>query len=212
MNSLFNIPFIYRLKLFKKDSKTEGVKFRGTRDLSTLTNFINEQISELPTNSDKPTANNALVELTEESFEKYISHGFHFVKFYAPWCGHCQSLAPIWQDLASHYKSEDVSVSKIDCTQHRSICQTFEVKSYPTLLWIENGKKIDKYQGSRTLDTLINFVTKMKGPLNRKSDNPDAENASEIPAKTEPVISLTSENFNNVVKSATVFVKFFAPW
>ncbi|KAI5711993.1 thioredoxin domain-containing protein 5 homolog [Diaphorina citri] len=202
------------LKFFKKGSESEASKFRGTRDLPTLTNFINEQISETPKEpSDKPIVNEGLVELTEESFEKYVSLGNHFVKFYAPWCGHCQSLAPVWQELASHFKTEeDVSIAKIDCTQHRSICQSFDIKSYPTLLWIESGKKLDKFQGSRTLETLVNYVSKMKGPLNKKADSPDAENASEVPVKPEPVVSLTSENFNDVIKSGTVFIKFFAPW
>lgn len=178
--------------------------------MPTLTNFINEQISETPRDV---SADPVLVELTEENFEKYVSLGNHFVKFYAPWCGHCQSLAPIWQDLSSHYKAEpDVSIAKIDCTQHRSICQSFDIKSYPTLLWIENGKKMDKFQGSRTLDTLITYVTKMKASLDKKAENPDAGNASEIPIKPEPVVSLTSENFNDVIKSGVVFVKFFAPW
>lgn len=178
--------------------------------MPTLTNFINEQISETPRDV---SADPVLVELTEENFEKYVSLGNHFVKFYAPWCGHCQSLAPIWQDLSSHYKAEpDVSIAKIDCTQHRSICQSFDIKSYPTLLWIENGKKMDKFQGSRTLDTLITYVTKMKASLDKKAESPDADNASEIPIKPEPVVSLTSENFNDVIKSGVVFVKFFAPW
>jgi thioredoxin domain-containing protein 5 len=96
------------LKFFKVGS-SEGVKFRGTRDLPTLTTFINEQLREVnkvkKVNFDysvsfqgeegdveikPPQAVSGLVELNEDNFEKYTATGKHFVKFYAPWCGHCQ--------------------------------------------------------------------------------------------------------------------------
>jgi thiol-disulfide isomerase/thioredoxin len=39
-----------------------------------------------------PEPVNGLVELTEETFAKHVESGKHFVKFYAPWCGHCQVM------------------------------------------------------------------------------------------------------------------------
>ena len=42
-----------------------------------------------------------------------------FIKFFAPWCGHCKTLAPIWADFhKSHGK--DINIAKVDCTQKNS--------------------------------------------------------------------------------------------
>lgn len=50
---------------------------------------------------------------------------------YFSWCHHCQKLAGTWEDLANSFGHEDgVSISKIDCTEHRPICKDFDVKVY----------------------------------------------------------------------------------
>lgn len=57
-----------------------------------------------------------------------------FVKFYAPWCGHCKALAPTWDLLgAAFVEEEDVVIAKLDATQEEEIAKKFEIKGYPTL-------------------------------------------------------------------------------
>ena len=74
--------------------------------------------------------------------------GRHFVDFYAPWCGHCQLLAPIWDQLALSFEHDtSVKISKLDCTTNALSCKKYEIKGYPTLLWIVDGKVVDKYSG-----------------------------------------------------------------
>ena len=57
-----------------------------------------------------------------------------FVKFFAPWCGHCKTLAPRWTELASQLKDQ-VHVYEVDCDQgaNKKVCKQEGVKVYPTL-------------------------------------------------------------------------------
>ncbi|KAM0730141.1 Thioredoxin domain-containing protein 5-like protein [Formica fusca] len=198
---------------FYKTGETKGIKFRGTRDLPSLFAFINEQQASSFTVEDvapsPPEAVNGLLELTEKTFEKHVSFGHHFVKFYAPWCGHCQKLAPTWDKLANSLCNDDiVSISKIDCTQHRSICGQFDIKGYPTLLWIEDGKKIDKYTGERTHEELKAYVSMMLSKSADESSQQREDNDSALHA----TLSLTADSFQHGIEKGFSFVKFFAPW
>ena len=78
--------------------------------------------------------------LTNDSFpttvfdgEKVVGDKPWFVKFYAPWCGHCKKLAPIWEDYSTN--QEIVKIGSVDCTVDKEICATYEVKGYPTILF-----------------------------------------------------------------------------
>lgn len=199
------------LKFFGKNSK-ESIKFKGTRDLPSLTNFLNEQLGtdvingEDSKESKTEEPENGLIELTDSNFKQHLAEGNHFVKFYAPWCGHCQRLAPTWELVAGSFAGDNsVSIAKIDCTVNRDACKSYDIKSYPTLLWIENGEKIDKYQGQRSLEELTGYVAEMQGG----SSKGELDNV--IPVLS-PVITLTGDNFKLSIENGINFVKYFAPW
>lgn len=205
---------------FFKIGESESIKFRGTRELASLSNFINEQLGRQASDENDddsvelPVPVQNLFELSDETFSKHVEKGKHFIKFYAPWCGHCQRLAPTWEELAKTYETKSsVSISKIDCTQYRSICQDFEVKGYPTLLWIEDGKKVEKYAGPRTHDDLKAYVDAKSGSATGASD---AKSESDEEKKDEEddslVLQYSGLNFENGISKGVTFVKFFAPW
>lgn len=78
------------LKFFKLNSGEEAIKYRSTRDLPSLTQFINEQIgsstpAEDETDPDVPAPLKGLITLTDKNFATLTANGNWFVKFYAPW-------------------------------------------------------------------------------------------------------------------------------
>ena len=107
---------------------------------------------------DGPIVENGVHILNQENFNKEISKGDFFIKFYDPGCYHCKKLAPVWSKLAETFKDDKkVKIAKLDCTQAQSICDDWAL-GYPTLIYSRNGKFFDKYYEDRDLDTLIDFV------------------------------------------------------
>lgn len=71
---------------------------------------------------------------------KNISDKPWFIKFYAPWCGHCKRLAPVWDELHDLHVDE-LNVAKVDCTSDfgRLLCTDFEIRGYPTLYYLPSA-------------------------------------------------------------------------
>jgi protein disulfide-isomerase-like protein len=86
-----------------------------------------------------------------------------FVKFFAPWCGHCVSLAPVWEDL-SRELAKEVSVAKVDCTVETGVCSKEGVEGYPTLIFYDNAGRGSRYEGSRSPEAMRLFARRMAGP------------------------------------------------
>lgn len=82
-----------------------------------------------------------------------------FVEFYAPWCGHCKQLTPIWEKLGEKYMdSADTIVAKMDSTANE--IETVKVHSFPTLKFFPAGdeRKVIDYNGERTLEGFSKFL------------------------------------------------------
>jgi len=205
------------LKFFKSGfEKDDGVKYRGQRDLKTLEKFIQEKLGnevepepEKAAESKEAVVKDGLTILSESSFSGAVEKGDTFVKFYAPWCGHCIKLAPAWEELAKAFESDaDVKIAKIDCTEHQSVCQENDVRGYPTLAYFRAGRKIETYKGGRSLGDLKEFVNAQKGVKGS-----EGEEDGKVPeAGPSALLKLDHANFEESVKTGVVFVKFFAPW
>jgi len=85
------------------------------------------------------------------------------IEFYAPWCGHCKSLAPKFESLAKKMsKFDSVVVAKMDATANDFDRSRFEVKGYPTIFFVpaKAGAKPVLYEGERETSDMAKFIKK----------------------------------------------------
>ncbi|KAJ5214805.1 hypothetical protein N7468_010484 [Penicillium chermesinum] len=120
------------------------------------------------------------------------------LEFYAPWCGHCKSLAPKYEELAALYANvpEKVVVAKIDATANDV---PDSITGFPTIKLFPAGKKDEPvdYEGSRTVEDLVTFIKengkyKVDGLAETASDAEEAEDvtssaSAETPSSSEKV-------------------------
>lgn len=104
----------------------------------------------------------AVVELTEPKFEDEVanSEDVWFVEFYAPWCGHCKSLKPEYEDAAQQLEGK-VKLGAVDCTQEEGLCGKFGVRGYPTIKFFggDKNRPVD-YNGERTAAGMAEYGLK----------------------------------------------------
>ncbi|KAK4385860.1 protein disulfide isomerase-like 1-4 [Sesamum angolense] len=91
-----------------------------------------------------------VVVLKESNFSDFIAKNrFVMVEFYAPWCGHCQALAPEYAAAAEELKDEAVVLAKVDATEEAELSQKFDVQGFPTIYFFVDGVH-KPYPGQRT--------------------------------------------------------------
>lgn len=84
------------------------------------------------------------------------------IEFYAPWCGHCKSLAPKYDELAKKLQSEDsIVIAKMDATAN-DVPKPYEVRGFPTIYFAPKGSKGSpkKYEGQREVDDFIKYLAR----------------------------------------------------
>lgn len=167
--------------VFKADGRHEVHHDRTTaKDIAA---FVRESLS------------SEVQSLTPEDFNSRILNGDKpwFVDFFAPWCPPCLHLLPEWRE-ASRKVDGVVSFGTVDCTVHRDLCNSHDIRSFPTTI-LYNRSVPHPYYGQRTAPELIEFIQDFLSP---------------------PVLSLTFATFYDLVfeKSTSEIwvVDFYAPW
>jgi len=149
-------------------------------------------------------ASSDVLNLEPTNFDEHVggSKGA-FVEFYAPWCGHCKSLAPEYEKVATAFKGLPVVVAAVDADKHRDLGGRFGVQGFPTLKWFPAGSTTpEDYNGGRTAKDILTFINGKAGTNARIKEAPTA------------VTVLTDASFDSIVldKSKNVLVEFYAPW
>lgn len=104
-----------------------------------------------------------VIELTEKDIDNHqiihkLAKGrYGLIKFYAPWCVHCQAMKEIINDLANQFKYKFM-IYAVNCEKQRDICVDEHIRYYPTIKYFTKSGKLYKYTGSLDRDDLIEFI------------------------------------------------------
>ncbi|CEP14057.1 hypothetical protein [Parasitella parasitica] len=111
-----------------------------------------------------PNPGGISVNLDEEKMKQIASNKVPwFIKFYAPWCPHCKSLAPTWIEMASQLRGQ-INVGEVNCDALPAVCGTYDIKGFPTLkMFGQNGEPV-QYASDRSLISLMKFANAHAGP------------------------------------------------
>ncbi|OBT72261.1 hypothetical protein VF21_08178 [Pseudogymnoascus sp. 05NY08] len=134
------------------------------------------------------------------------------LEFYAPWCGHCKSLAPKYDELAALYAadadvSSKVTIAKVDATANDV---PDEIQGFPTIKLFPAGSKDAPitYSGARTLEDLVKFVAENgKYKASVVVPEPVVEEVKEAAEEAAEVVEEATEAVKSKAAEATEAVK-----
>jgi len=151
----------------------KGEKFRmdpeTTFNMDALEKFAQDYLDgklEPYLKSEEPPADNSapVKVVTAKTFNEIVNDPEKdvLIEFYAPWCGHCKSLAPKYDELGEKLKDEaGVTIAKMDATAN-DVPPQYNVRGFPTIYWAPKSSKSNpkKYEGGREVSDFLSFIKK----------------------------------------------------
>ena len=152
-------------------------------------------------------AASSVLDLIPDNFDSIVlkSNKPALVEFFAPWCGHCKNLAPVYEELATNldFAKDKVSIAKVDADAEKELGKRFGVQGFPTLKWFDGKSDIPvDYTGARDLDSLTDFIVEKTGIKKKKKK-----------AVPSPVEYLTDSSFKaEIGGDKDVLLAFTTSW
>ena len=99
------------------------------------------------------------LELTASNFDRHLTKSDIplVVDFWAPWCGPCKMMAPVFQQAAQQLEPQ-VRLVKINTENEQALGARFDIRSIPTLAIFKGGKEVTRMAGAMDLNNLIGWV------------------------------------------------------
>jgi len=150
-----------------RDDKNQKFKMDDDFTMETFEKFLNNLVDknlvaylkseEVPVTNDDPVK-----VVVAKQFDEIVNDPTKdvLIEFYAPWCGHCKTLAPKFEELAKKLEGEpDVVIAKMDATAN-DVPSPYEVSGFPTLYFApKNSKHSPKlYNGGREVDDMLKHI------------------------------------------------------
>jgi protein disulfide-isomerase A6 len=188
----FGVQGYPTIKFFPKGN-TKPVDYDGGRTADTIVSWVNSKVGTKKVIKKPPTAVTVLDEATFDSIALDPTKTV-LVEFYAPWCGHCKTLAPKYEQLAKVFAGEpDVIIANVDATENNDLATRFGISGFPTLKLFQGGSsEPTDYLGSREVPAMVEFINEHAGTYRLPNGELSADAGS-------------IETLDNLIKATTVF-------
>ncbi|KAK3829907.1 MAG: thioredoxin-like protein [Linnemannia elongata] len=235
-----SVPFAvsgYPTIKFKKAGQDNYIDYSGERTAAAFVDFIRKNAvnkfevadpkgiyePKLTSEAVPETQDGPVTIVVANNYEEIVHDNDKdvLIEYYAPWCGFCKRLEPIYDELGALYKGSKVVVAKFDATVNDLPASVpLAVDGYPTIKFKKAGTKdFVEYHGERTTAAFVDFIR--KNAVN-KVDIADPEGLYEPKLKSEavpatqdgPVTVVVADNYEKVVhdNDKDVLIEYYAPW
>jgi thioredoxin 1 len=104
----------------------------------------------------------AIVTLTKDNFDEFISGGPVLVDFWASWCGPCRMIAPAIEAVAEKFDGK-ANVGKVNIDEEMELALRYKVMSIPTVMTFKSGEVVSTKIGAETQDVYENMLLDIIG-------------------------------------------------
>ena len=100
----------------------------------------------------------SVVHLTKDNFDTVVNQNEKsvLIDFWAPWCGPCQMLGPIIEEIAA--ERDDAIIAKVNVDDEMELAKKFRIVSIPTVIVIKNGEKVASSLGYKPKEEILKLL------------------------------------------------------
>lgn len=101
----------------------------------------------------------ALIHFNTQGFDRARDSDIPvLVDFWATWCGPCQMLGPVIEQLAEEYEGKDVVIGKVDVDENPDLAARYGIMSVPTVILFKDGAEVERKVGVMPFDVYAEFL------------------------------------------------------